>query len=279
MFVKQLKEHDEALAVVRWLKQDVLGIVEGGNAQVELSQITDSFKKLEAYTHLFNAQAMKDFAQLTQGRQDVSSETAEWDAAADDNDRSGLSLNRMGAGTEERDVGHKLLEAIDRLEQHLINSMEDLKRNEVQAAWDLVRWLQGTEQELVVLDEDQATKTTYMDRLLVAIIGAKAREDEAWEIYFESAATLNDALADREAKRAWYAQEKARRDEENAVLDEVIRIFIERVSGLDSGMRNKVNDFSVDGMFQDSDISRSADAQFSHDSGRLQSNLESETRG
>lgn len=29
MFIKSLKEHDEALEVVRWLKTDVLGIVDG----------------------------------------------------------------------------------------------------------------------------------------------------------------------------------------------------------------------------------------------------------
>jgi len=46
---------------------------------------------------------------------------------------------------------------------------------------------------------------TYIDKLLIAIIGAKAREDKAWEIYFESAATLNDALDAREAIRAFYA--------------------------------------------------------------------------
>jgi hypothetical protein len=44
-----------------------------------------------------------------------------------------------------------------------------------------------------------------MDKLLIAIIGAKAREDEVWEIYFESAATYNESVADREAKRGWYA--------------------------------------------------------------------------
>jgi len=46
-----------------------------------------------------------------------------------------------------------------------------------------------------------------MDNLLIALVGAKAREDEVWEVYFESSATYNQALADREAKRAWYAQE------------------------------------------------------------------------
>jgi len=33
-------------------------------------------------------------------------------------------------------------------------------------------------------------------------------------------------------------------------------MFIDRVSGLDSGMKNKVDDFSADGVFDNSDIAR-----------------------
>lgn len=29
MFIKALKEHDEALEVIRWLREDILGIVGG----------------------------------------------------------------------------------------------------------------------------------------------------------------------------------------------------------------------------------------------------------
>jgi len=106
---------------------------------------------------------------------------------------------------------------------------------------------------------------------LIAIIGAKAREDKAWEIYFESASTLNDAIDDLNAKRAWYAQEKSRRDEENQVLDEVINMFIERVSSLDAGMRRKVDDNTVD-------LGRRTDNAYSRDSGKLASNVDSESR-
>jgi hypothetical protein len=56
MFVKALKEHDEALEVVRWLREDILGIVnhdETGAAEVDFSQIKDSASKLSAYAHLF----------------------------------------------------------------------------------------------------------------------------------------------------------------------------------------------------------------------------------
>jgi hypothetical protein len=35
MFVKALKEHDEALEVVRWLREDIMGIVAGEDNEVE----------------------------------------------------------------------------------------------------------------------------------------------------------------------------------------------------------------------------------------------------
>lgn len=71
----------------------------------------------------------------------------------------------------------------------MIDSIAALEKSEIQAAWDLAQWIQDTNAELTHLEEEQQIKTTYIDRLLVAIVGAKAREDEAWEIYFESAAT------------------------------------------------------------------------------------------
>ena len=119
-----------------------------------------------------------------------------------------------------------------------------------------------------------------MDNLLIAVVGAKAREDEVWEVYFESVKTYNDAVADREAKRAWYAVEEARRNEENAVLDEVIKIFLDRISQLDGGLRAKVDDFSVDGVFnENNDIARRTDANLVRDAGRVYDNANAEARG
>jgi hypothetical protein len=104
--------------------------------------------------------------------------------------------------------------------------------------------------------------------MLIAIIGAKAHEDKSWEIYFESAATYNNAVADMEARRAIYMAERARRDEENAVLDDVIKMFIERVTTLDSGMRTK--------METGDDLKRSTDDAYAKDFGNLAGNVRSE---
>ena len=272
-FVKALKEHDEALEVVRWLKEDLDAIVNDAASMIDLSAIKNSAKKLGAYTQLFNSQAMQKFAQLSE---DVDPESGEWDEGADDNDEGALELERMGAGSESRDIGSKLIDAVNHLEEHLTASIEDLKQNEIKAAWDLVNWLQDSEEELEHLDSEQATKTTYMDKLLIAIIAAKAHEDKAWEIYFESAVTLNNAIDNLNAIRENYEAEKARRDEENGILDEVIQMFIEKVSNLDAGMRNKVDDHAQDGSFDDSDIERRTDSAVAADTGNLASNIEAE---
>jgi len=48
MFVKALKEHDEALRVVAFLRDDVEAIVEGRN-NVSFADIKDSAARLSAY--------------------------------------------------------------------------------------------------------------------------------------------------------------------------------------------------------------------------------------
>jgi hypothetical protein len=118
---------------------------------------------------------------------------------------------------------------------------------------------------LAHLDEEETAKTTYIDKLLITIIGAKAHEDKTWEIYFESAATLNNAIDDLEAKREFWASEKARRDDENEVLDGVIKMFVDRVTGLDSGMRGKMNG--------EGDLARRTDDAYANDFGKMAGNV------
>merc|ERR1711939_427641 len=96
----------------------------------------------------------------------------------------------------------------------------------IQAAVDLSDWLQDTEAELIFLDEEQEANTISIDKLVIAVVGAKSHEERLWDIYFDSAMTLNDALAAREVRRAAYMAEKARRDEENLILADIIQLFI-----------------------------------------------------
>lgn len=62
MFIKSLKEHQDALKVIAWLKEDVLGIIGNQGEEEVLTQIKDSATRLQAYTHLFNEKALSQFA-------------------------------------------------------------------------------------------------------------------------------------------------------------------------------------------------------------------------
>jgi len=141
----------------------------------------------------------------------------------------------------------------------------------------LVAWLSDSEKELDHLDEEQASKITYQDNLLINIVAAHAREDEAWSIYFDSATTLNNAIDNLNLVRDNYASEKLRREEENKVLDDVIQMFIDRVSGLNAGMKNKVNDFTADQAFDNSKIARRTDESWTKDHDNLASNVAHES--
>lgn len=71
-------------------------------------------------------------------------------------------------GATDHDVVQRVLDAIDKLEKHLEESIKNLEENEIKAAWDLSQWLQDSEAELLHLDEEQAKKTTYIDKLLIS---------------------------------------------------------------------------------------------------------------
>lgn len=62
MFVKSLKEHDEALKVIELLRQEVVGVVNDRGGNVKFAEIKDISSKLSTYAHLFNENALREFA-------------------------------------------------------------------------------------------------------------------------------------------------------------------------------------------------------------------------
>lgn len=242
MFIKKLKEHDEALQVIKLLREDIVGIVKEHTGEtVELAQVKGSVNKLSAYTHLFNNEAMKAFNQLAQA-QDVPEEWGQDDARSHDNDKAALELDAAEHNAADRDVAHRFIDMVDKLEQHMIDSMRNYEENEIQAAMDLATWLSQAEEEFDFLAREETISDIKVDKLAITIISATAKCERLWTIYFESSATYHAAVESRERVRAHYMVEKRRRDEENQALDWCVNKFKEQVSIMDKGMRGKVDD-------------------------------------
>jgi len=75
-------------------------------------------------------------------------------------------------------------------------------------------------------------KKTYLDRLSMLLTGARNSESKAKEAWEEATKTLNTSIEELRNKRYFYARERARRVEENSLIEELIRLFRERVGAM-----------------------------------------------
>lgn len=166
---------------------------------------------------------------------------------------------------------------IDRLEEHMIESMRNLEENEIQAALDLASWITHSEQDLIFLDNEEESNKIRQDKLTIEIVGATSAAEAAWARYFDSSAAYHSQVEAREKVRQAYLAEKARRAGELELLNEVINMFVNQVSVLDNSMRDLATDYHEDGNF-DNDIARNVDTIAAKDAGKLAQNVVAESK-
>ncbi|CAD8105205.1 unnamed protein product [Paramecium sonneborni] len=204
LFVKSIKHNQEALEVIKLLKQDVAGYIINGDsfefAQVQAQSVAE---KLKQYSNLFQEHQIKSFLALAQEQQEQS---------------SGSTL------------AEKVLAVLEGLQNELEASLENLKQNEINASWELAGWVSLSEAEISNLEVEYERKQVFADRTATQIQAAFAQQAKSKIILQESQDALDQAQSDLEAKRADYAEAKAKRQEENAILDEVIIMFKKQVA-------------------------------------------------
>lgn len=240
IFIRALKEQADGLTAIDLLRNDVLGAAERAEASPEeLLQVKDATKKLSAYKNLFNEQAIAEFEQLANQLNDV------------DYREEGLKLMAAGDRATNRGVdGGNVLEQIHNLlnkfESHLEENIATLQANEVSAAWALAVWLQDSEDELNYLASEEDKKEAYLEKLNISLQAAKANEAKAWEIFHQSAQAYNNAIEECVRKGEAYLAGNHQRQDENALIAEVIKMFKEQVAntarGFDGPRRQNVAD-------------------------------------
>ncbi|CAD8110056.1 unnamed protein product [Paramecium sonneborni] len=204
LFVKSIKHNQEALEVIKLLKQDVAGYIINGDsfefAQVQAQSVAE---KLKQYSNLFQEHQIKSFLALAQEQQEQS---------------SGSTL------------AEKVLSVLEGLQSELEASLENLKQNEINASWELAGWVSLSEAEISNLEVEYERKQVFADRTATQIQAAFAQQAKSKIILQESQDALDQAQSDLEIKRADYEEAKAKRQEENAILDEVIIMFKKQVA-------------------------------------------------
>ncbi|CAD8079705.1 unnamed protein product [Paramecium primaurelia] len=207
LFVKSIKHNQEALEVIRLLKQDVAGyIINGDSFEFTQVQAQSVAEKLKQYSNLFQEHQIKSFLALAQDEQVSES---------------------SGHG---QTLAERVLGVLEGLESELAASLENLKQNEINASWELAGWVSLSEAEIASLEVEYERKQVFADRTATQIQAALAQQAKSKIILQESQDALDQAQSDLEAKRADYAEAKAKRQEENAILDEVIIMFKKQVA-------------------------------------------------
>ncbi|KAM3134064.1 hypothetical protein pb186bvf_013790 [Paramecium bursaria] len=201
LFVRSIKHNLEALEVIKLLKSDVAGYVINGDSFELVQQKTQSIgEKLKQYSNLFQDHQIKSFMAL---------------ATTQENDAPG----------REATLAERVLHILETLEAELQGSLENLQTNEINASWELAGWVALAEAEIATLNVEYERKQVFADRTATQISAALAQQAKSKIILQESQDALDQAQSDLEAKRESYAAEKAKRDEENAILDEMINII------------------------------------------------------
>ncbi|CAD8150777.1 unnamed protein product [Paramecium octaurelia] len=206
LFVKSIKHNQEALEVIRLLKQDVAGYIINGDSfeftQVKAQSVAE---KLKQYSNLFQDHQIKSFLALANSQEET-------------------------ASTGGQTLAEKVLAVLEGLEAELSASLENLKQNEINASWELAGWVSLSEAEISSLEVEYERKQVFADRTATQIQAALAQQAKSKIILQESQDALDQAQSDLESKRADYAEAKAKREEENAILDEVIIMFKKQVA-------------------------------------------------
>ena len=160
VFVLRVRENYEAMDAIALLKYELTTLHQAGQvSMVELEEMP-SYNRLLAYTHMFKDNALKEFEQLAE------EPVTRRDAGDDhvDNTRGEQELESF-QGEDRGDVVARMLNKLDELEAHLKASLDDLRDNELRAAYDTVRYIQEAEKEVHYLQTEEEKRTSYAAKL------------------------------------------------------------------------------------------------------------------
>jgi len=215
IFVRSLKENSDAIEAIALLRNDLFASIDrkdaGNQSAEELLQVAGATKKLAAYKHLMNEQALTAFNQLAA----LEDEDVEEETSAPSNS-----------------VEEQINSLLDTLEENFQAAIKNFEQSEVKAGWDLAIWLQDSEAELEYFAKEEERTNEYIDKMTIALQAAKATENKAWEIYFQSSSNYHNAITICRHKGEAYLADKHQRDDENALLEDVIKQFKENAGKL-----------------------------------------------
>ena len=135
---------------------------------------------------------------------------------------------------------------VETLIKNLETSIKNLEKYEIQASREFANFKSKLNAETILLNEEFATKTVYLGKLKIDEEVALSLLNKAEETMQKSESLLSSNIEEYNNKKNFYMAEKARRIEENEIIDEIITVYQEKVVDAQQFLKDKVEDYVED---------------------------------
>lgn len=286
LFVKQLKEHMQAIQIMQLLRGDIVayfnkkgkGLTGAFIEQFEeFAVLLDDehkqiFTELKTEVEAFRAHRLDRKAETQIKTRSNKSINAEGDRLTAQKARTEKQIgvghvdNKRGAlqrlktpGYEKisdfnRRVRAKVLGMIDGLVAHLRASRKKLTQDEIKAAEDFAVFQDSTEKENEYLEEKIKQLTAEIDSLTNQIRVSRIQLAKRIKLRDEAAAQLRLLQKMCAEKFAYFKAERTRRERENRVMAKALTLFNNILSKLSSRVRARASTHSESGKTFGSDL-------------------------
>ncbi|CAD8077605.1 unnamed protein product [Paramecium sonneborni] len=241
LFIDTLREYKNALSVLDWVRSDAQS---KQSTFVEKSHIGDYAEKLSKYANLFEEQAVQDFVKL--GDQETSFAQT----------RSRGSGEQLASLLEKDVVG-----IIQSLIEKLRETIKGLEEQEIQSANDFADFKTNLLAEQESLKQEYDAKAKFLnslqnDKELASDILTKKKE-----LQDQSMRILSLTQEEYNYKKKLYNSEKAKRHEENQLLEESLLIYREKIATVNEYLKKRVNEYVGESLIEEHAVINQAPIQ------------------
>lgn len=238
-FIENLMEHNDALDIIRQLRQDLRDFFNG--EYVDFVQISDS---LLSYSGLFTQTSAELTELLQKIDEDLYSESYDYTTETEhvDNTEEGLTTadtSDVTGKSHTATLEDDMYDLIDKLEANLLKSIADLEDNEIKTSRDYAKYRKQLLAETEAMREEIVERKQRHTHLSEELKEALAIKAEAVRVYNDILNTIGGMDAECEHKRRYYASETNRRKSEDESIAEAIRLFETKVPELSDYVKER----------------------------------------
>ncbi|KAM3137557.1 hypothetical protein pb186bvf_010347 [Paramecium bursaria] len=240
LFIDTLREYKNAISVLDWVRSDA----QNKQSLVEKGKVGDYAEKLSKYANLFEEQALQDFVKLGEEEQAFT------------------QMRQRGNGEQLAELTAKdIVGIVQSLIDKLRETIKGLEEQEIKSANDFADFKTNLLAEQESLKQEYDAKAKFLNSLQNDKELAQDILNKKKEIQDQSMRILALTQEQYNYKRNLYNSEKAKRHEENQLLEEALLIYKEKIATVNEYLKKRVNEYVGESLIEEHAVSKQQPVQ------------------